>query len=431
MPYSYASLHSDHILAKVGDSLRAVKDAPLTIYLAGTTTAATIYADENKAIANTTGSVVTDGTGNWSAYLEPGEYYISYKGATYPKFAVSENADEGESDIAVHAALTSGVHGAPVGDPLATHSFVIDKAKTSGTRWHETTGAPAGTLGADGDYAIDKTNFYIYGPKAAGVWPAGILFKGAQGTPGDPGTLANTNPADLGPRAPGFATTVSRADHVHQTPTAAQVGAAAITGPFAPAAAGASAATRFVGGTTSGAPTAGAFNTGDLVVAHDGRLWQKIEGGWVAQGPLTTTTAARALGTTATVGGSTESARADHTHPDTGLVRASQIGSANGIASLDGSGKILPGHYTFGSTTNTVAQGNDPRIVGAQQTTAKGVANGYTGLDANARVPAPQLGSGTAAANTVLTGNGIWQPTMRVVASTTAPTDTTVAWIPL
>ena len=45
----------------------------------------------------------------------------------------------------------------------------------------------------------------------------------ALGAPG----LSNANPADLGTAAPGVATEASRADHVHDLPTAADVGAAA------------------------------------------------------------------------------------------------------------------------------------------------------------------------------------------------------------
>jgi len=39
--------------------------------------------------------------------------------------------------------------------------------------------------------------------------------------------LSNANPADLGTAAPGVATEASRADHVHDLPSAADVGAAA------------------------------------------------------------------------------------------------------------------------------------------------------------------------------------------------------------
>lgn len=40
----------------------------------------------------------------------------------------------------------------------------------------------------------------------------------------------------------------------------------------------------------------------------------------------------------------------------------------------------------------------------------KGLANGYAALDANARVPTAQLGTGTANAGTYLRGDGSWAP---------------------
>jgi hypothetical protein len=39
-------------------------------------------------------------------------------------------------------------------------------------------GAPASSLGSDGDSYIDKQNPSIYGPKAGGVWPAPIALSG-------------------------------------------------------------------------------------------------------------------------------------------------------------------------------------------------------------------------------------------------------------
>lgn len=57
-----------------------------------------------------------------------------------------------------------------------------------------------------------------------------------------------------------------------QVPGTAMV-AANVTGPFAPSSPGATAPTRYVGGTTSGAPTTGTFQRGDFVVDHTGALW--------------------------------------------------------------------------------------------------------------------------------------------------------------
>ena len=40
-------------------------------------------------------------------------------------------------------------------------------------------GAPADGLGADGDWYAATDTRYLYGPKAAGAWPAGVLLSGA------------------------------------------------------------------------------------------------------------------------------------------------------------------------------------------------------------------------------------------------------------
>jgi hypothetical protein len=61
------------------------------------------------------------------------------------------------------------------------------------------------------------------------------------------------------------------------------------SGPFAPSITGAAAATRYVGGTTSGAPASGTFAVGDLVVDQTGVLWLCVTAGspgtWTVVGP--------------------------------------------------------------------------------------------------------------------------------------------------
>ncbi len=42
-----------------------------------------------------------------------------------------------------------------------------------------TSGAPSNGIGTNGDYAYDPTAKLMYGPKAAGVWPAGVSLKGS------------------------------------------------------------------------------------------------------------------------------------------------------------------------------------------------------------------------------------------------------------
>jgi hypothetical protein len=67
----------------------------------------------------------------------------------------------------------------------------------------------------------------------------------------------------------------------------------------------------------------------------------------------------------------------------------------------------------FGTVVATAAQGNDARIIGAEQTANKGVAGGYASLDGSGKVPTAQL---PASAVGGLTYQGTWN------ASTNSPT---------
>jgi hypothetical protein len=59
------------------------------------------------------------------------------------------------------------------------------------------TGVPSNGLGVDGDFYIATDTSTIYGPKAAGVWPAGVSLIGPQGAAGDTGPAGTTDYNDL------------------------------------------------------------------------------------------------------------------------------------------------------------------------------------------------------------------------------------------
>jgi hypothetical protein len=53
-------------------------------------------------------------------------------------------------------------------------------------------GTPAAGTGVDGNFYINTSTNFIYGPKAAGAWPAGTSLVGPQGTQGIQGVAGNT-----------------------------------------------------------------------------------------------------------------------------------------------------------------------------------------------------------------------------------------------
>jgi len=70
------------------------------------------------------------------------------------------------------------------------------------------TAPPTGGIGTDGDLFIDRSNKFLYGPKAAGAWPTGIdLSNGPTGVTGSVGATGATGPQVTGPTG-GIAFTV-------------------------------------------------------------------------------------------------------------------------------------------------------------------------------------------------------------------------------
>jgi len=82
----------------------------------------------------------------------------------------------------------------------------------------------------------------------------------------------------------------------------------------------------------------------------------------------------------------------------------SRKGAASGYAGLDGSSKVAIANIPTGTSSSTVAIGNDSRITGAEQAANKGATSGYAGLDGSGKVPIAQLPTGTSS-TTVTVGN--------------------------
>lgn len=77
---------------------------------------------------------------------------------------------------------------------------------------------------------------------------------------------------------------------------------------------------------------------------------------------------------------------------------------------------------SFGTTAGTVAAGDDARIIGAEQTANKGVANGYAALDGGGKVPLAQLPDAQAVEDATTSTKGIVQLAGDLAGTAAAPT---------
>ena len=133
---------------------------------------------------------------------------------------------------------------------------------------------------------------------------------------------------------------------------------------------GAVSATRYVGGTTTGAPTTGTFLAGDWIITLDGRMWVCTTGGtpgtWQQPSPPPDTVAGDivALAASAAAGAVGKSADAGHVHPWTGL----------GVLSVAQTWTALQSFGNFlGGTLQTAAQPNVTSLGGQLILTLAGV----------------------------------------------------------
>lgn len=69
----------------------------------------------------------------------------------------------------------------PAGVELVGPKGETGTTGTAGKTVLNGSGAPSAGTGADGDFYLDTSTYKIYGPKASGSWPAGVELKGAAG----------------------------------------------------------------------------------------------------------------------------------------------------------------------------------------------------------------------------------------------------------
>ena len=129
-----------------------------------------------------------------------GDFYINIAanqifgpkaGGLWPATGVSVVGSVG----ATGAAGATGSNGAtgPAGGAGATGA--TGAAGAPGNSFISGSGAPNNAVGANGDFYISTGTSTLYGPKAAGVWPAGVSLVGATGATGATGGTGVTGPA--------------------------------------------------------------------------------------------------------------------------------------------------------------------------------------------------------------------------------------------
>ncbi len=78
----------------------------------------------------------------------------------------------------------SNLYGPKTASGWGTPTSLKGATGTPGSKIYSGTGVPASSLGSNGDYYLDASNYLFYGPKTGGVWAVPINLKGAKGDPG-------------------------------------------------------------------------------------------------------------------------------------------------------------------------------------------------------------------------------------------------------
>src|SRR6185312_8344261 len=216
------------------------------------------------------------------------------------------------------------------------------------TSWHDGTGAPSSSLGADGDYYLNNATADVYA-KANGSWALRANIRGLQGQPGAPGSA--------GP--------------------AGSTGGTGAQGPAGP-----SGSTWYRG---TGAPSDSTGSNGDFYLRSSGDVYAKSGGSWGSPvfnivGPAGPQGVAGPAGSTGSSGASVRVAsgapsnslgadgdsyvdlttghvwtRATGAYTDTGL----SLKGATGAAGATGATGLRGASITAGTGTPSNASGND------------------------------------------------------------------------
>jgi len=174
---------------------------------------------------------------------------------------------------------------------------------------------------------------------------------------------------------------------------------------------GATAATRYMGGTTSGAPTTGTFAVGDFIIDQTGVMWVCTAAGT----PGTWTKASGTSGITALTG--------DVTASGTGSVAATLVGTTN-VESIISANTTVAGalQKSGGTMSGAIAMGGNAITGGGEITGTDFKATGLTGATAgNVRI-AGSTTSGSPTSGTFAAGDVVVDQTGTIWICTTAGT---------
>ncbi|MDD2815568.1 MAG: hypothetical protein PHP00_07485, partial [Thiotrichaceae bacterium] len=164
-----------------GVSLIGAAGAPGPAGTAGTAGVAGATGQDGKSLLNGSGAP-TAAIGN------DGDFYIDTTANTIYGPKTSGAWSAGVSLIG--AAGATGPQGATGATGATGSTGATGATGPAGTSILSGTVAPAAGVGNNGDFYINTATNTLYGPKAAGVWPAGVSLVGATGTSVLSGTVA-------------------------------------------------------------------------------------------------------------------------------------------------------------------------------------------------------------------------------------------------